>query len=335
MNDTTSPVKHERIGGKRVPVRTVQLNGHDVRLVKLGDVAEVKVGLQTGDNDSYLFQNPDARGSYRSIQDCRAFLLTDTDLERIRSDKNLRRAVVEHGISKDDKRSNCYFSGRYIVPYDKGGESDSDEGWMPNYYVPTNYFIDLSESAIRRMRTLTLREKNRLSGKKGGNDKLTSRFQNTEFYFQQGITFSYTGVYAPNFKASSGAVFDVGGSSCFDFGFATEELLPLLANKVVRHFAKACIDHTVNFQVDEFKEIPVVVTDLNRIAELAGLARVIIEKQQSNPRYDYATNEQLEIDRLIYEAYGLNKEDIREVETWYARRYPKLAAAARRKAAKA
>lgn len=23
--------------------------------------------------------------------------------------------------------------------------------------------------------------------------------------------------------------------------------------------------------------------------------------------------------------YGLNKDDIREVETWYARRYPKLA----------
>ena len=27
MNDTTAPVKHETIGGKRVSVRTVQMNG--------------------------------------------------------------------------------------------------------------------------------------------------------------------------------------------------------------------------------------------------------------------------------------------------------------------
>jgi len=37
------------------------------------------------------------------------------------------------------------------------------------------------------------------------------------------------------------------------------------------------------------------------------------------------SNEQKEIDKLVYEMYGLNKDNIREVETWYARRYPKLA----------
>jgi len=37
------------------------------------------------------------------------------------------------------------------------------------------------------------------------------------------------------------------------------------------------------------------------------------------------TNEQLEIDKLVYEMYNLNQEDIDEVEHWYFRRYPKLA----------
>lgn len=32
-----------------------------------------------------------------------------------------------------------------------------------------------------------------------------------------------------------------------------------------------------------------------------------------------------EIDQLVYALYGLNDDDIKEVETWYARRYPKLA----------
>ena len=37
----------------------------------------------------------------------------------------------------------------------------------------------------------------------------------------------------------------------------------------------------------------------------------------------------MEIDGLVYAAYGLNRADIAEVETWYARRYETLAAAQR------
>jgi len=53
----------------------------------------------------------------------------------------------------------------------------------------------------------------------------------------------------------------------------------------------------------------------------------IVNKQKIDPRYDYASYEQIEIDKLVYEAYGLNAEDIAEVENWYARRYPKLSQA--------
>jgi len=66
------------------------------------------------------------------------------------------------------------------------------------------------------------------------------------------------------------------------------------------------------------------------IPSAQNLVARIAQAQRANPRYDYASNEQLEIDRLVYEAYGLNETDIREVEDWYARRYPKLAAAQRR-----
>ena len=62
-----------------------------------------------------------------------------------------------------------------------------------------------------------------------------------------------------------------------------------------------------------------------RNKKLIKLVKQIIEKQKQNPRYDYMSNEQKEIDKLVYEMYGLNKDDIHEVETWYARRYPKLA----------
>ena len=86
------------------------------------------------------------------------------------------------------------------------------------------------------------------------------------------------------------------------------------------------INHTVNFGVDDIKEAPALIY-WKPIGELAGN---ILKAQERNSAYDYATNEQLEIDRLVYEAYGLNEPDILEVDDWYARRYPKLATAQRR-----
>ena len=99
--------------------------------------------------------------------------------------------------------------------------------------------------------------------------------------------------------------------------------------KIAKYILKSFIGHTIHCQVDELKEMPVSERDID-----FTLVAQIIAKQKTNPRYDYASHEQIEIDRLVYEAYGLNDEDIGEVETWYARRYPRLAEAqARNRAA--
>ena len=74
-NDTTAAVSIREIGGRSVQVRTITFNGRAVELTKLEQIAEVKVGLQTGDNDAYLFQNSDAHGTYRDINRFRQFLL--------------------------------------------------------------------------------------------------------------------------------------------------------------------------------------------------------------------------------------------------------------------
>ena len=322
MNDTTAPVKHEEIGGNRVPVRTVRMNGNDVRLVKLGDIAEVQQGLATGDNDAYLFQNPNAHGSYRSIENHQKFLLTEADLKRIRLDENLRQDVVERGISKGDKKSSRYFGGRYIVPFDKGGESDADEGWMPNFWVATDYFIDWSEWAIKRMATLTI-------GARDGNSRkeLCAVIRNAESYFKEGITYSPTGIYSPSFRRGCTAVFGNKGSTIFPTSpkIDVASLLGVLASKSFKFFLKSFRAHTV-----ESPEQGLVDTQIPfPLADVGQLVGAIISKQKKDARYDYASAEQLEIDRLVYAAYGLNRADIAEVETWYARRYETLAAAQR------
>ena len=97
--------------------------------------------------------------------------------------------------------------------------------------------------------------------------------------------------------------------------------MAITASKLAKYLLKNCIGHTVHCQVDELKEFPFA---LVQDKSLQTQVERIVEKQKTDPRYDYAQNEQLEIDQLVYDAYGLNAADIAEVENWYARRYPRL-----------
>jgi hypothetical protein len=83
----------------------------------------------------------------------------------------------------------------------------------------------------------------------------------------------------------------------------------------------------VSTQVDDFREVPVPPLKAEITNQLQKLVGKIIEKQKADPRYPYHLHEQKEIDRLVYQLYGLNEEDIREVKLWYCRRYPRLAEA--------
>lgn len=320
------------LGDISIPFRHATLNSSIVRVVNLGQISEVKTGLQTGDNPAYLFQDPDARGTYKDIKLFIEYVLTDEDFERISKDKKLRLDIIENGISKDDTNSQRYFGGRYILPYDKGGESDSDGGWLPNYYVPTNYYIDWSEWAVNRMKTLTIAERIRINKEK---KKITARAENTlaavirspQTYFLPAINVSRVGMYSPTFRVSSNAPYDSGCNNIFT-DLDTIYLMGILCSKLYRFLFINYVNGTVNSQTDDHLLLPIVVDNISGLKEKV---EGIIKKQHEpgNLRYDYASHEQIEIDKMVYKAYGLNNDDICEVETWFARHYPKLAAAQR------
>jgi hypothetical protein len=141
----------------------------------------------------------------------------------------------------------------------------------------------------------------------------------------QAISFSRTGQYAPSFRFDAGSVYDTEGSKFF---LADANLLKTMvavgASKISKFMLKNFVGHTVHCQVDELKELSTIFLSIEQVEKRID---VIIQNQQTNPRYDYASHEQIEIDRLVYEAYGLNGADVEEVENWYARRYPRLSAA--------
>ena len=366
------------------PVYGVDFNGKELELVKLGDVAKVVVGLQTGDNSYYIRQSePKLSTRNYPVVDW-DLVVGDDALAQIAANEALRLAVIQVGLVEElaaprvgpltvrfladavevhagepadiargstplgafDRRADVetpdgdvvvrpadrYFDGRYFVPYDKGGASDIDEGWLPNYYVPTDYTIDWSERAVERLQTLTIADRDAYYGKEtttSNPDKVCSRFQNTDYYFRKGISYSRTGEYCPTFRVASPGPFDTEGSAIFS-SLKVNVLIGQLTSKLVRFLFKNFIDHSVHLQIEDVKKLPL---RLEQIPELKRLVQQIISKQKQDPRYDYMTNEQVEIDRLVYRLYNLSVEDIAEVENWFWRRYPKLARALEEKRA--
>jgi hypothetical protein len=329
MNDTSAPVDYRVINEKQVQVRLIEMNGNTIEITRLGQIAEVKVGLQTGDNDTYLYQNPGVRGNYRDITTYRQFLLTDNDLNKIRSKEDIRMDVIQNGISKDNPRSPRYFGGRYIIPYDKGGEADIEEGWLPNYHVPTNYFIDWSEWAVDQMKNRTIGDVYRSKGKtipsnsSYYNQQKAAVFRNIDTYFINSICFSDTGVYAPTFRISSGTLYDVMSMSIFLDGEFSISLLPFLTSKFIRYLIKNFINHSIHTQVEGVKPIPIEV-NIFESKNLCEYVNLIINKQKMDLKYDYFRIEQEYIEKEIYSIFFLNESDVFEIESWYARRYPGL-----------
>jgi len=291
----------------------------DESFVRLDDLADIKQGLATADNKYYLRKSADAHGSYDTVDSSE--LLTEHETS------NLTESEKRNGIDP------AKYGGRHLVRYDKGGESDADAGWLPNYYVPTRYFIDWSKKAVQRLRTATIADGKRRKGETHrirASDETTRAavIRNPEYYFTEGVTFSRTGFYAPTFRLGSSSVFDSDGSSIFQDTLPTLALLAILTSMLSRYFIKIMIDHTVHAQTEDVKKLNMPNDPVPQsIEQLEDLVNNIIQQQKSNQRYPYWLHEQKQIDALVYQLYGLSEEDIREVELWYCRRYPKLAEA--------
>jgi type I restriction-modification system DNA methylase subunit len=291
---------------------------NDKRFVQFGNIADVKQGVATTDNEYYLRKRLDARGSYQILDEYK--LLTYEDISQFNDDEK------RNGVNPNK------FGGRHFLPYDKGGESDTGEGWLPNYYVPTQYFIDWSMNAVSRLHTATIADVKMRKCKlekinNGDSDKISAVIRNPQYFFKRGLTFSMTGVYAPTFRENSRTLFDVKGSSIFSDVISPNVLLAILSSKTVKYIIKTLINNGIETTIDGVKKLMIPPINKSLSGKISKLTDKIIGNQKQDLRYPYYLHEQRELDNLIYNLYGLSDEDIREIELWYCRRYSKLAEA--------
>ena len=307
----------------KISAKTVSLGKNEIKFTTLEQISDVKQGLATGENISYLYKNPSGTGSYRIIDKTK--VLTEKEISEINNDEKLRIKIIENGIHKN------MFKGKTIVPYDKGGSSDIESGRLRNYFAESDFFIDWSESNVKRMKTLTIAQRKSKSWrqkagvKKSYETTLAAIIRNPSYYFKNGITFSLIGMYSPTFRINSNSIFDVGGSSLFikdklKMTISIEYVLGILCSKLNRYIMKNFLNNSINSQVEDIKKNIIPICEKSQKQEMEKLVKEIIKKQKKDPDYNYQNHEQREIDNLVYEIFGLDKELIDEVETWYARR---------------
>ncbi len=275
-----------------VKARRVLLGKNETKVLRFGDVADSPHGISTGNNKAYVRALPGTQGGYSEIEDY--MILAEKKLHSLNDKEKIE------GLDVDWKSNKACF-----VPFEKGGEADTDDGWLPNYFVPTNYYINWGKGAIKDMK------------KNPG-----FRWINVEYFFREGLTFSISGIYAPTFRLNSSGVFEAKGSGIFSSVLEKERMLAILCSKVAKYIFKNYIKHTIDTSGDDIAEFPLAVQYNNKITELV---HSIVSAQKKKKHYNYFENEQKQIDALVYQLYNLTHEDINEVEIWFARRYPKLA----------
>ena len=129
-------------------------------------------------------------------------------------------------------RDEAQKSGKTWFPYNKGGDF---RRWYGNNEIVINWDNDGSELYQNRPKSV---------------------IRNPEFFFRDGLTWSFVSSVAFGIRFSdSGAIFDVGGSSCFP---TDEDLLPVLgflASKVSVAMLNA-MNPTLNYQVGNIASLP-------------------------------------------------------------------------------
>lgn len=275
-----------------------QVRGWSIRsrhVVRLDEIASVKIGLQSGNNPKFYRTAPGvtggaAQGGYN-----------DVDLSRVVAKQNLpllTNIEKQQGIQVNDPASD-----RFWVPLDKAGTADIENGLLAEYWRPVEFYVDWSENAVSDMKSL-----------KG------ARFQNSASYFEEGISFSSTGIYSPTYRLSHGGVFDQKGPIIICNSLDRKVLIGILASSLLRYFAKSFINHGVDSQIGD---LPIVIPSTTQAKAISTLVDDIISEQQKDISFDYRKKAK-DIDSLVYDLYAITVDERAEIESWHRRHYPKL-----------
>lgn len=250
-------------------------------------VEEICGGIKSYDDKAYI-RNKYGNMGYETIEDSEIIKRKLTADEKV------------NGILKNMKE-------QYYIKYDKGGDTINDSGLLNMYYKEIEFYFRWDKNSVKEL-------------------KSCNGLRNQHRYFSSAIGVSTVGVYAPIFRLSEYDVF----FNNYNMIFVKEQydkltLLGVLASKVFRYILTHYENHTVAKNQIDLLGVYIPDTLLEDV-NIKKMVNKIISNLKNNPNYYYLPDQKI-IDAYVYKGYGLNESDVNEIETWYERRYPKLARA--------
>ncbi len=214
-------------------------------------------------------------------------------------------------------REEAIASGKKWFPYMKGGEF---KRWWGNQDYVVNWWKDGVE--IRNLGVET--------------GRIASRPQNTNFYFQRGVTWSLSSSAGFSARLSPGGfIFDVNGMTCFP---RDERLIPMILgflNSSIAEYLLCMINPTIAFQVGDLARLPIPRKSTDRLHELVEKAIELAKKdaEEDETTWDFIAPPEWpdgiekvarrhaelaeierQIDEEVYRLYEISEEDRRAIE---------------------
>ena len=200
-----------------------------------------------------------------------------------------------NSLTKDEK-SNGIKNKKSFVLYDKGDKEGN------KWYTPTVFAIDWSKKNVDILKT-----------------DPKARWQGYTFFFKNGFTWNLiNGTRFTNdlkFKLSNGSVYDVGGMTMFNlYEKINEKFIICVCNSnLMNRYTEAFINCTVNFQINDARQIPIVIPTEKQLkeAEILFDKGKVIREDRINGVIDEKTEEvqlkelQADVDKFVLKLYGL------------------------------
>lgn len=147
-------------------------------------------------------------------------------------------------------------------------------------------------------------------------EKTNSRWQGAKYYNVTGLGwvdyftnrlksfFVEEGVYSKNIVKLH----------CTNNLLSDKYIVALLNSSFVTYFVKNFITSTHTLQINDGRLIPIFIPNKTQLFDIESVVTKILSLRKTNPDYDTSHLEK-DIDKMVFELYGLSEEEIRIVES--------------------
>lgn len=206
--------------------------------------------------------------------------------------------IADIASLSDDEKANGINSPKCFVPYDKGDKDGN------RWYLPTPYYIAWSKENVK-----FLKEN---SGKKGEGMPVV---RNPKFYFKEGFCWNNNlneNSILIKARLKGISVNDVAAMSLY-----TQTNLPnfyfvaLLNSRLLFDYQRAFINATVNLQMNDFRQFPIIIPSKEQLAEFEALFDEAFAAQKAKFERGIDNTQilkyiQTHLDKLVYKLYNIN-----------------------------